>query len=35
MTDTLVEFLYNYVQFYEESRAHDFMKSVQRVLHDC
>ena len=35
MTDTLVEYLHNYVRFYEESRQHDFMRSVQRVLHDC
>ena len=35
MTDTLVEYLHNYVKFYEESRAFEFMKSVQRVLHDC
>ena len=35
MTDTLVEFLHNYVNYYQEARAHDFMRSVQRVLHDC
>ena len=35
MTDTLVEYLHNYVRFYEESRQHEFMRSVQRVLHDC
>lgn len=35
MTDALVEYLHNYVKYYEESRAHVFMRSVQRVLHDC
>jgi hypothetical protein len=35
MTDTLVEYLHNYVRFYEESRQHEFMRSVQRVLQDC
>lgn len=35
LTDSLVEFLYNYASYYEESRRYDFMKSVQRVMQDC
>ena len=35
MTDMLVEYLYNYVRFYQEQRQYEFMLSVQRVLRDC
>lgn len=35
MTDSLVEYLSNYICYFDEEKQADFMLSVQRVLKDC
>ena len=35
MTDTLIEYLYNYVHMYDPARVNESLQSVSRVFQDC
>lgn len=35
MTDSLVEYLFNYISYFQVEKQADFMLSVQRVMKDC